>query len=74
MVKVDSLIVEKIENGVRYVKAGLIADTKSEVVACGSTGANIEGLNPTDNLVLGSTAMCADGNYGMINSNGNWNW
>lgn len=74
MIKVDSLIVEHIENGIRHVKAGLLADTKAEVVACGSSGANVRGLNPTDIMVLGSTAMCADGNYGMITSSGIWNW
>lgn len=74
MVKVKGITVESIENGVRMVEVSLKADTKAEVDACGNSGAGVIGLMDSDVIVLGSTAMCADGNFGMITSTGTWNW
>lgn len=74
MVKVTSLTVESIKDGVRNVVVSLSADTQAEVISCGASGENVVGLQPTDIIVLGSTALCTDGNFGMINSNGIWNW
>lgn len=74
MVKVTAITVESFEDSKRNVIVQLAADTKEEVEACGASGANIIGLNAEDNIVLGSLAMCADGNFGMINSSGQWNW
>lgn len=74
MVKVSGLIVESIENGKRNVVVSLVADTKDEVDACGASGENVKGLNVDDVIVLGSSALCADGSFGMINSSGIWNW
>jgi hypothetical protein len=74
MVKVTSMVVESTENGVREVIASLAADTKAEVDACGSSGANIKGLTANDIMTLGSTAFCADGNFGRLRSDGIWNW
>lgn len=74
MVKVQDLTVESIKDGRRNVLVSLFADTKAEVIACSSSGANVMGLNADDIIVLGSSAMCADGNFGLIDSNGNWNW
>lgn len=74
MVKVLDLTVESISNGRRNVVVSLAADSSSEVDACGCVGTNIIGLTDKDDIVLGSTALCADGNFGMINSNGTWNW
>jgi hypothetical protein len=74
MVKVSGLIVESIENGKRNVVVSLVADTKDEVNACGASGENVKGLNADDVIVLGSSALCADGNFGLISSNGQWNW
>ena len=75
MVKLTSLVVESVnDNGVRNVIVSLVADTPEDVNPCGASGKNITGLRDTDNIVLGSTALCADGSFGMINSNGVWNW
>ena len=74
MVKVTGMTVEKIENGVREVIVSLASDTKAEVDACGSSGANVKGLNASDIMTLGSTAFCADGNFGRLRSDGVWNW
>lgn len=72
MVKVLKLKIENIENHKRTVVADIVADTKDEVIACGSSGANIVGLTADDTMVLGSMALCADGSFGMLNSSGQW--
>lgn len=74
MVKVKGLTVESMENGKRNVVVSLAADTSAEVDACGASGENVKGLNADDVIVLGSTALCADGSFGLINSSGQWNW
>ena len=74
MIKVDSLTLERVENGKRTVMVQLVADTKDEVIACGSSGANVVGLTANDTMTLGSMALCADGSLGMLDSNGQWNW
>lgn len=74
MVKVDSLTLESLENGKRKVMVQLVADTKEEVEACGSSGANVVGLTANDTMTLGSMALCADGSLGILNSQGQWNW
>jgi hypothetical protein len=74
MVKVKGLTVESIKDGKRNVVVSLAADTKAEVDACGSSGENVLGLNATDVIVLGSTVLCADGSFGLINSSGQWSW
>lgn len=68
----DSIIVEKIENGKRYVQVSLKADTSAEVVANGVSAANVENLLPTDELVWGSTALCSDLSFGFLKSSKAW--
>jgi hypothetical protein len=72
MVKVLKLKVDGIENGKRLVVVDLVADTKDEVITCGTSGAKVVGLTADDTMVLGSMALCADGNFGMIDSAGEW--
>ena len=74
MVKVIGMTVESIQDGKRNVVVSLMADTQAEVTACGASGAHIAGLTADDTIVLGSTAFCVDGSFGMINSSGVWNW
>ena len=74
MVKVDSLTLERVDNDKRTVMVQLVADTKDEVIACGSSGANVVGLTENDTMTLGSMALCVDGSLGILNSQGQWNW
>ena len=74
MVKVQSIKIESITDDNKHIVASLIADTKEDVIACGTSGANIVGLTAEHILTLGSTAFCADSNFGILDSNGNWNW
>ena len=74
MVKVTSMRVESINGHKRNVVVQLMADTKDEVIVLGNSGAGVEGLTADDTIVLGSMALCADGNLGMINSSGQWHW
>ena len=72
MVKVLNLKVESIQDKTRVVVVDLVADTKEEVTACGTSGANVVGLSDHDIMVLGSMALCADGSFGMLDSAGQW--
>ena len=74
MVKVLSMRVESIEGKRRNVVANLIADTTSEVDACGASGEGVVGLTADDTMVLGSLAICVDGQVGWLNSSGQWTW
>ena len=74
MVKLLDLAIESIKDSKRNVRANLVADTKDEVIACGTSGANIVGLTADDTMVLGSMAICADGGFGILSSNGQWNF
>lgn len=72
MIKASSITVEKEENNVRYVEVSLKADTGAEVKANGTDVTNIANLKPTDVLTMGSTCLCADGDFLMLNSSGVW--
>lgn len=72
MIKADEIKVEKEINGIRYVKASLIADSVSEVIANGVDTTNIERLRPTDVLTMGSTALTSDMSVGFLKTNNSW--
>lgn len=54
--------------------ADLVADTKDEVIAMGSTTKGVEFLADGYTLLLGSTCMTAQGDFGILGSDGNWNF
>lgn len=56
----------------RYVVASLVADNKDEVIAHGTSGQGVEGLQPNDVMTFGSTCLTADGKFGMLNSTDAW--
>lgn len=73
MIKINgSISVEEETDISRKVKVPLIADTKDEVIAIGSDGSTVLGLKDGDVLQLGSTCLCATGDFGIINSSGSW--
>lgn len=74
MVKVYGMKREGFDENGKHIIAELVADTPDEVIACGTSGANIIGLTAEHILTLGSIALCADGSMGMLDSNGNWNF
>ena len=60
------------ENGARRVRVGLWADTEDEMTNV-TTGENIEGLNNTVVLTMGSTCLTiVDASFGRLGSNGTW--
>ena len=72
MIKATDSQFEKNENGQRQVLATLVADTSDEVIAHGASGEGILYLQPNDVMTFGSTCLCVDGKFGMLNSSGVW--
>jgi hypothetical protein len=72
MIKCDDYSVEDYNKGL--VTVSLVADTQSEVSAMGSTSSGVVGLKDGYNLALGSTALTADGGFGILDSAGVWNF
>lgn len=72
MIKITGYSVEKDIAGAREVRASLVADTKDEVVEIGSDGSTVVGLMNGDKLTLGSTCLCANCDFGVLNSSGTW--
>lgn len=72
MIKLNGISVEEVSADKRKVKVSLVADTKDEVIAIGKDGSTVVGLKDGDEMTLGSTCLCATGDFGLINSNGNW--
>lgn len=54
------------------VRASLIADTKSEVVAMGAECSGVVGLADGTKLELGSDCFTTDCELGILTSNGVW--
>lgn len=72
MIKATDSDYEKDDGRNRYVLATLVADTSDEVIAHGTAGTGIIGLQSNDVMTFGSTCLCVDGKFGMLNSSGNW--
>lgn len=73
MIKLSgSPVVEKDTKGAREVRVSLVADTKAEVIAIGANGSNVSGLQSGDKMTLGSTCLCANCDFGVLNSSGVW--
>lgn len=58
----------------REIRASLVADNKEEVIANGASCRGILGLMYNDKLTLGSTCLCATGDFGILDSEGNWHF
>ena len=75
MVKLDgssAVVVEKRENGKKYIKCDLLADSASEVQAIGNDGSTVIGLDADTVIAMGSTAFTTDKELLVIDSNGTW--
>lgn len=72
MLKAKDSIFEENVDGERRVIVSLVADTKEEVIAHGTSGAGVERLQPNDVMQFGSTCLCATGDFGILNSEGVW--
>lgn len=58
----------------RLVRVSLWADNENEMSGV-RTGANIEGLNDTDVLTMGSTVLTvAESSFGRLGSDGSWSF
>ncbi len=75
MIKCSSYTVEKRPNSqdeTTIVEASLKADTSAEVSTMGATCDGVVGLEDGTVLSMGSTCLTADGNFGMLDSQGAW--
>lgn len=52
----------------------MVADTKEEVNAIGTDGSTVVGLKKDDIISFGSTCITTSGDFGILKSNGSWNW
>lgn len=72
MIKATASDYERDDGRNRYVLATLVADNKDEVIAHGTSGQGVIGLQPNDIMTFGSTCLTADGKFGMLNSTDEW--
>ena len=72
MIKATASDYEKDDGRNRYVLATLVSDNKDEVIAHGTSGQGVIGLQPNDIMTFGSTCLTADGKFGMLNSTDEW--
>lgn len=72
MIKATASDYERDDGRNRYVLATLVSDNKDEVIAHGTSGQGVIGLQPNDIMTFGSTCLTADGKFGMLNSTDEW--
>ena len=72
MIKATASDYERDDGRNRYVLATLVSDNKDEVIAHGSSGQGVIGLQPNDIMTFGSTCLTADGKFGMLDSSDVW--
>lgn len=70
----STIVVEEYKDGNRYVRCDLISDNSEEVDAIGNDGSKVKGLQKNDKLTLGTSCMTSTMDYGLLNSDGEWNW
>lgn len=70
MIKVTNVVIEKYHP--KQVKVSLIADTKAEVIAIKNDGSSVVGLQAGDIMTFGSTCLCVNGDFGILKSDGTW--
>lgn len=76
MIKVDpsTIVIEEYKDDGRYVRCSLMSDNKDEVDAIGNDGSKVKGLQKNDKLTLGTSCMTSTMDYGILDSEGSWNW
>lgn len=76
MIKLDGVFtLEKVENGKKYGRCDLLADTQAEVKAIGTNGATVIGLDSDTVLTMGSSAFTSKTKeLGVLSSDGVWNF
>jgi hypothetical protein len=74
MIKATASDYERDDGTNRYVLATLVADTCDEVIAHGTSGNGVVNLQKNDVMTFGSTCLCVDGKFGMLDSNGVWSF
>lgn len=75
MIKCSSKIIETyptVDDEPMKVEASLKADTSAEVTAMGYVADGVEGLVDGTIISFGSTCLTADGDFGMLDSSGVW--
>lgn len=74
MIKASSSVVEKVQDGNKYVRADLLSDTKEEIEAMGTNGDIVEGFS--DNVIITpfSTAFTKNKEFGVLGSDNIWTW
>ena len=74
MIKASSSVVEKLQDGKKYVRADLLSDTKEEIEAMGTNGDIVEGFS--DNVIITpfSTAFTKNKEFGILGSDNIWTW
>lgn len=74
MIKASSSVVEKVQDGKKYVRANLLSDTKEEIEAMGTNGDIVEDFS--DNVIITpfSTAFTKNKELGILGSDNVWTW
>lgn len=75
MIKCSSKIIESyptVTDEPMKVEASLKADTSAEVISLGNIADGVVGLVDGTILSFGSTCLTADGDFGMLDSTGTW--
>ena len=72
MIKCKDYVVDGYKNGKTAVRASLVADNSAEVVAIGTNANTVEGLTDNNIMSFGSTCLTVNGDFGQLDSSGNW--
>lgn len=75
MIKCTDKVIEKYPSGdvlVQTAEVSLKADTSAEVISMGATASGVVGLEDGTILSMGSTCLCKDLSFGVLGSNGAW--
>ena len=74
MIKASSSVVEKEQDGKKYIRADLLSDTKEEIESMGTNGDVVEGFS--DNVIIApfSTAFTKNKELGVLGSDNVWIW
>lgn len=74
MIKCNDFTVDGYEEGKSEARATLIADTSAEVIAIDNDATNIVGLGDGYILAFGSTCLTVNSEFGVLGSDGKWNF
>ena len=74
MIKASVSVVEKEQDGKKYIRADLLSDTKEEIEAMGTNGDVVEGFSANVIIAPFSTAFTKNKEFGVLGSDGVWTW